>query len=67
MEFGPVFVIESVDGRYVVRQFLKGELRSVRLAVFDELEDAESYVESLVARELGAQVIKSVKEVYGSE
>ena len=65
--FGPVFVIELVNGKYVVRQFLKGELRSVRLAVFDELEDAESYVESLITRELGAQVVKVLDEVYGSE
>ena len=65
MEFGPVFVIENVDGKYVVRRFLKGELRSVKLATFNDLEDAESYVESLVARELGAQVVKVLDEVFG--
>jgi len=63
--FGPVFVIELVNGKYVVRRFLKGELRSVKLAAFDELEDAEAYVESLVARELGAQVVKVLDEVFG--
>ena len=65
MEFGPVFVIELVNGKYVVKRLLRGELRSVKLAAFDELEDAEAYVESLVARELGAQVVKVLDEVFG--
>ena len=65
MELGPVFVIELINGKYVVKRLLRGELRSVRLATFNDLEDAESYVESLIARELAAQVVKVLDEVFG--
>lgn len=42
----PIYSVERLpDGRVAVRQFLRGEGRDVIVAVFDDWEEAEAFLE----------------------